>query len=306
MATKTNTSAGKQCLKCQRRKEPTKNFYKSYSHWHTDSLLPLCKDCLKDFIKDREDNASIVQDLMRTLDKPLKLDTWKQAMESKKETLGEYFRILNLNAGEENYDDSDHLSDKKPQTLINKQKQMFEDINVHEEINELNEEDVKFMKSFWGKYDLEELVWLQKEYEDWTNRYECDSKGMETLIQEICKQQLDINTRRANGEKVDQLLKTLQDLLGSSNLKPVQETGANAVEQESFGTLIKKFEREHPIPEPDQIWADVDGIGKYIRTFFFGHMAKAIGIENKFQKEYDDEVSKYTVKQEDLDGEEDE
>lgn len=305
MVVKNSTSKGKQCLNCLKQKEPIKNFYKSYSHWHKDGFLPFCKNCLKEYINNKEDNLKIVQEVMRILDKPLKIVIWKQAMESKKETLGEYFRLLNLNNSTDTYDDSDFDGHKKSTDMPSKIKKIEADLE--DEMNELSEEDLRFMKSFWGKgYELEDLIWLQKEYEDWTNRYECDSKGMETLIQEICKQQLDINIRRSNGEKVDQLLKTLQDLLGSSNLKPVQETGANAVEQESFGTLIKKFERERPIPEPDPEWKDVDGIGRYIRTFFFGHMAKAIGAENKYQQEYDEEVSRYTVKQDELDGDKDE
>ena len=273
----------KKCLKCQLDKEPTKNYYKSFSIWHGDSLLPICKTCLKEHLMNKEDNLHTVKEIMRVLDKPFKSEIWKQAMSSKKDTLGEYFRMINLNGKTDNYDDSD----------IEKNEISITEDETPIEIDSL---ELRELTHFFGRgYQNEDYIWLQNEYSDFLNRYECDSKGMELLIKEICLQQLDIKNRRANGEKVDQQLKTLQDLLGSSNLKPVQETGANAVEQESFGTLIKKFEREKPIPEPDKAWKDVDGIGKYIRTFFFGHMARAIGAENKFQEEYDEEINKHTI-----------
>lgn len=130
------------CLTCLQEKDKSANFYKSYSQWHKDGLLPICKTCLKKFIKDREDNLPVVQELMRTLDKPLKVDTWKQAMESKKETLGEYLRIINLNAGEETYDSSDHLLDKKP---------------VNTELTTINTEEIEN-----GKYVDENKIYSRK------------------------------------------------------------------------------------------------------------------------------------------------
>ena len=74
---------------------------------------------------------------------------------------------------------------------------------------------------------------------------------------------------------------TFQSLLGSANLKPVQNNDNALADSQSFGTLIKKFEEEKPIPEPDPEWKDVDGIVKYITVYFLGHLCKMIGIKNK-------------------------
>ena len=63
----------------------------------------------------------------------------------------------------------------------------------------------------------------------------------------------------------------------------------------TFGTLIKKWEDEHPIPEPAPEWKDVDGIRKYINTWFLGHLCKMFRIENDVTAEYDEELAKYTV-----------
>jgi hypothetical protein len=118
---------------------------------------------------------------------------------------------------------------------------------------------------------------------------------MELLIKQICLTQLEIEKRRANNEKVDPIVKTLQDLLGSSNLKPAQETGANSADQQTFGTWIKKFEHDHPIPEPDEEWKDVDGIKKYMNIWFFGHLARMLDIKNDNEDAYWEEVNKYKV-----------
>jgi hypothetical protein len=118
---------------------------------------------------------------------------------------------------------------------------------------------------------------------------------MELLFQEAAQQRLTIKKRREKGDSVDKELKTLQDLLGSANIKPAQETGANAVEQATFGTLIKKYENEKPIPTPDEQWKDVDGIKKYINVWFLGHLCKMMGINNEQSTAYDKEINKYKV-----------
>lgn len=288
------------CTSCGSEKDINRDYYSSNSPFHKHTgKLHVCKQCFWEFVGD---DVNKLKNALRMIDKPFLAELLKSSQEEAVGTNKNIIKTYMKNVGMPQYktftwEESDYENHKKTKST----RQVIEE-DLDEEIAQLNNDELRYLKTFWGRgYETEDLIWLQTEYEDWTNRYECDSKGMETLIQEICKQQLDINIRRSNGEKVDQQLKTLQDLLGSSNLKPVQETGANAVEQETFGTLIKKFEKEKPIPEPDPLWRDVDGIGKYIRTFFFGHMAKALGVENKFQSEYEEEFAKHTVNQEDID-----
>jgi hypothetical protein len=285
------------CTSCGTDKNPT-DFYVSNSpfHKHTNKLH-VCKDCFWDFVGDDTNKLKLA---LRMIDKPFLINLLNSSIEeaekSDKNTnpIKNYMKNVSMPQYKNlTWDDSDFDGFKSSKSINTKQQ-------INEEIDdsfELTKEEIKYLKTFWGSFDLDDLIWLQNEYEDWTNRYECDSKGMETLIQEICLTKLDVKTRRANGEKVDQQLKTLQDLLGSSNLKPVQETGANAVEQETFGTLIKKFENEKPIPEADEKWQDVDNIGKYIRVFFLGHLTRMLGLKNDYENEYWDEVTKYTVEE---------
>lgn len=290
------------CSSCGKERNPTRDFYKSYSpfHKHTERMH-VCKDCFLEFVND---DLEKLKTGLRMIDKPFIAELLKSSQDEAEKSNKNTIRIYMKNVVMPQYknytwDDSEFGSFKSTNQQDTEAKKNIYEEAKDEMAYEFTKEELKHLMSFWGKgFSIEQYTWLQSEYEDWTNRYECDSKGMETLIQEICLTQLDIQVRRENKEKVDAQLKTLQDLLGSSNLKPVQETGANAVEQESFGTLIKKYENEKPIPEPDDKWKDVDGIGKYIRTFFFGHMAKAVGIENKFQDEYEEELSKYTVEPE--------
>ena len=74
----------------------------------------------------------------------------------------------------------------------------------------------------------------------------------------------------------------------------MQETGANATEQASFGTLLKRYENERPVPQPDPQWEDVDNI-KIYSNLVLGHLCRMLGINNDYSKLYDEEISKYKV-----------
>ncbi|MFS1518511.1 hypothetical protein V1503_18920 [Bacillus sp. SCS-151] len=292
---------GKQTITCSACGIPRNpvQFYSSYSPFHKNTgKLHVCKQCILDYVDGK--NIESLKKMLRMIDKPFLMELYESSIEeaekSNKSIFGLYMKNLGLKHNrEKTWDDSDFDGHNHSKSLPNHQST---DVDVDEEIKQLTPDETKYLKVFWGKgYKIEDLVWLQQEYEDWTNRYECDSKGMETLIQEICMTKLDIMNRRESGEKVDQQLKTLQDLLGSSNLKPVQETGANAAEQESFGTLLKKYENERPVPEPDSKWKDVDKISKYVRVFFLGHLSRMLGLNNKYKDEYWDEINKFTIEE---------
>lgn len=284
------------CSSCGKDKD-SKEYYASNSPFHKHTgKLSICKECFWGFVGEDIQKLKLA---LRMTDKAFLVDLLKSSQDEAERTNKNTIKIYMKNISMPQYkhhtwDDSD-IDNFKSSKSINT-KVSIDDIE--EESVEIDKNELKELANFFGKgFNTEDYIWLQSEYVDFINRYECDSKGMELLIKEICLQQLDIQNRRAIGEKVDQQLKTLQDLLGSSNLKPVQETGANAVDQETFGTLIKKYENDKPVPEPDEKWKDVDGISKYIKVFFLGHLTRMLGLKNDYEDEYWDEISKYTVEE---------
>lgn len=282
------------CTCCKKSKKQTEYYY-SGSHFHKGTgKLHVCKPCIWDQVGENVNDFDLIKSTLRMIDRPFLSELWKASEEEVKKSNNNLFKTYMKNLAmrqykDLNWDDGDKVVEAS---------EVYVALETDEDIENVTEDDFKKLTHFFGKgLSKEDYIWLQAEFQDFVNRYECDSKGMELLIKQICLTQLDIEKRRAANEKVDAQLKTLQDLLGSSNLKPVQETGANAVEQESFGTLIKKFENEKPIPEPDPKWADVDKIGKYIRVFFLGHLTRMLGIKNEYEDEYWDEINQLTVEE---------
>lgn len=264
-------------------------FYISKSPFHkATGRLHVCKQCMFEHVDEKDINT--IKNVLRMVDKPFINELYKRSIEEAERDNKSTFGIYMKNLGMHQYRD-------KTWAHSDSQQSIEDEIGYTLDIDEnLTEEDIQDLIKFWGRgFNIEDYLWLQNEYEDFITRYECDSKSMELLIKQICLTELDIEKRRANGEKVDQQLKTLQELLGSSNLKPVQETGANATENATFGTLIKKFENEKPIPEPAPEWQDVDGIRKYISVWFLGHLCRMLGIKNDYADMYEEEIKKYTV-----------
>lgn len=153
-------------------------------------------------------------------------------------------------------------------------------------------------------YSDEEYQYLENEYKSWTTRHECQTKAQEELFKGLCIAQLMIRRAQQSGtsrEYVD-ATKAFQDLLAAANLKPSQTNDNALVDQNTFGTLIKKIENERPICEPLPEWKDVDGIKRYIDTYFLGHMAKLVHVKNDCADMYEAEMAKYTVTPPQYDG----
>lgn len=151
----------------------------------------------------------------------------------------------------------------------------------------------------WGKgFTPDQYQFLEEEYESWITRNICKTKAQEELFRNIALAQLDVRIARQNGGKVNDAQKALQDLMNSANILPKQTSDNVLADTQTFGTLLKKFEETSPVPEPDERWKDVDGIRRYMNTWFRGGLAKALKIHNENTELYDEaveEMQKYTV-----------
>lgn len=184
----------------------------------------------------------------------------------------------------------------------------FEEGIISEEEEEINENS-RILKSakkrFGNSYNNVELIFLENEYQDWTRRYQCENKAQELLFKRVCFKELDIDRAQKEGKDTKELDKTLQELLGSLNLKPSQNNSNALTESKTFGQLIEKWENEKPIPEPDEDFRDVDRIGLYIDVFFKGHLSKMMGLKNGFSSLYEKFIRKYTVSKPEYEEDED-
>ena len=159
------------------------------------------------------------------------------------------------------------------------------------------------VKVFWGAgFNDAWYAELNSRYGYWTSKFPKDSEldvGTQALLRQICILETQINKDLMAGKQVEKLINSLNTLLGSANLKPDQsrkDDGLDSsIENMPLGVGIKKWEDTEPIPDTAPEFRDVDGIIKYITTWFYGHLGKMIGIKNFRSKLYDDEIAKLRV-----------
>lgn len=179
--------------------------------------------------------------------------------------------------------------------------QKTSNILVKEELNETEDktgedefEVTKAMVRTWGAgFSPSQYQFLEEEYADWISKNVCKTKAQEELFHNIALAQLDVRVARQNGGDVPKAQRALQDLMNSANILPKQNSDNVLADTQTFGTLLKKYEENDPIPEPDDRWRDVDGIRKYMNTWFRGGLAKALKIENENTRLYDEAVEEY-------------
>lgn len=173
-----------------------------------------------------------------------------------------------------------------------------ETIESVEEVRDSKKVTQKTVKFFGLGFTEEEYRFLQDQYDDWTARHECKTKAQEEIFKAICMSQLSIQRANQSGDpkKVELAMKAFQELLGTAAIKPTQTNDNTFADQNTFGTLIQKWENERPIPEPDPEFEDVDGIRRYVSAYFLGHLCKMMGIKNRYSAIYEEEMAKYTVK----------
>lgn len=268
----------KTCSRCEKEQVLSNYYNTADKHIFADGKMPLCKNCCGAVYE--EHGFEGFQDVMRLINKPIFDDLFKG-------DYSDYIRIVNSmpQYRVNNYNDSTMFEESKSLSTFKRAKP-----------TELTEQEMKEAEDLWGAGKEEmHYIWLNNELDGYLNRYTVDSKALEDIIIDICLTRLDIRLRREAGNDVDKQIKTLNDLMTSANIKPSQETGNQSSDQETFATLIKKYENERPIPQPDDAWKDVDNVGKYIRTFFLGHIAKLFGKENPFQDEYEEVIGEHTV-----------
>ena len=163
----------------------------------------------------------------------------------------------------------------------------------------------------WGSgLDPDNYKELEARWNYWSGAFPggFPDRSTEALICQICSLEIDINRARASGKAVDKMIQTLNVLLGSANLKPVQKKQDemdSALSSTPLGVWLYRYENKRPLPEIDDQLKDVNGIRKYVFTWM-GHLCKMLGLKNAYSQLYEAEVNRLRVERPEYDGDDDE
>lgn len=292
------------CEKCGRQLVKTA-FYRD-SRFISGVNTCFCKDCIQKIAEnrktDKEENKETkdsIRAALKILDRPFINSVYNDAIAALQKDTGErskksifsymYPQLVTLPQQiDKKYADSDPDDEDEAITSDN-------EINPNSKI-------IKDAKKRFGQYQIRDLYFLGHEWSDWCARYEIATKAQEVLLQQICLKELELDKLTRNGKDTSKQIKDLQDLMGSLNVKPNQNTGDGVTDAKSFGQLIEEWEEHDPVIEPSGEQKDPQHMVALVDGFMRGHTCKMMGLKNAYSSLYDDLMSKYSV---DKDNEED-
>lgn len=294
------------CPKCNKFKARS-NFYQNKNY--DAGFFPICKECLLQMATDKNkdgtyrDNKEKAKNTLRIMDLPFIESVYDNAINDVTNAVNEKNRGT---AWQQWMVMLSSLPNWKGKTWKDSEFKENSEYDDEYEVKE-NQKTIKKAKKRFGlgAYTNEEYMFLENEYQDWTTRYECNTKAQEEIFERLSQKKLEIRKASMNGQPTKDLDKTYQELLNSGNILPKQVTLDTMADAQTLGTLIQKYEETRPLPEIDPELEDVDKIGIYIDTFFRGHASKMLGLKNRFSNLYEKVMSKYTVKPPEYDDETD-
>ena len=300
------------CFYCGKEYVDT-NYYKSNSVFYSNiGRIPYCKQCIEKFYQQFYEKYTnegcltpekkAVQRVCMIFDIYYKEDIFNSAIDDAKRrkmnisAMGAYMKMIQLqqyNRNKEIYEN----------TITQAVQENFAMASIADISGETTV-DQKTINFFGTGFTDEDYKFLQREYDDWTARHECKTKTQEEIFKDICFNRLQNLKALRRGEDTKDIAASFQKMLDAGKLQPKQNAGDATADNQTFGTLIDRWENERPLPEIDEELRDVDKIGIYIDTFFKGHLAKMMGIKNGFSNSYTKFMKKYTVDKPEYDNDE--
>ena len=248
------------------------DFYKSYSLFNKNGRFHICKECMKEFIYDKNQEIDMknFKIILRICDIPFLKNVYENSINAKGETIGTYFKLIGLNYSNANWDCSDDMDN----AIINPMTDKITDEELYKR---------------WGNFSMDDLIWLESDYSEWITNHDCDKLSVRRLVQRICIKELELRKAQEKGLPTDKLEKAYLDLLNSGNLTPRTMNATNETEStKTFGVWLRDIEKTRPCEyfEDKKLYEDYDRIKEYIDRFLFRPLKNLITGSRDFDKEF--------------------
>lgn len=279
----------KRCTACGEDKRPAIDFYLSRSKLYkfNDGRMPICKECLSSLFKELNakysDEVKALYHLCMLFDIYFDRDLVEKSsannnFSDEDNLLKSYMKNVNsLNQ----YKFKDSMSSDcvvLDDSLLENKKEEVEDI--YEE-REMTPELKKLCLKRWGSgYSDEDYIYLEDNYAEFYEAYAHDTPAERMLLMNITKTLLEGEKSRKSGDKkgYENMLKLVSSMLTDAAIKPSQKKTMGDEVGECFGVFIENLEKNEPVNEAIDDFADVDNIGKLIDRQFVKNFAKVFGL----------------------------
>ena len=280
----------KRCTACGEDKRPAIDFYLSRSKLYkfNDGRMPVCKECLSSLFKELNakysDEVKALYHLCMLFDIYFDRDLVEKSsannnFSDEDNLLKSYMKNVNsLNQ----YKFKDSMSSDcivLDDSLI-KYEEKDKEIDIYEE-REMTPELKRLCLKRWGSgYSDEDYLYLEDNYAEFYEAYAHDTPAERMLLMNITKTLLEGEKSRKSGDKkgYENMLKLVSSMLTDAAIKPSQKKTMGDEVGECFGVFIENLEKNEPVNEAIDDFADVDNIGKLIDRQFVKNFAKVFGL----------------------------
>ena len=289
------------CTVCGKRyTTQQRNFYKSYSPLYkgNNGYISVCKDCTQElynhYLVTLGTEKRAIERICMKFDIYFSESAYKGA--KRKDKYGNRLSNYISNIGLLHYKGLtyDNTIDEREKALDYENEQELREMTSNMSVSENQFVNAEVVDFFGTGFTPDEYRFLNKQYNDWITRHECETKSQEEIFKRLTYNQLETKKALQEGKKTENLDKTFQDLLGSANIKPVQKNSLSDSVQ-PFGVMLAEWEEEEPLPDIDEDLKDVDNIKEYIETWFIGGLKSSIGADDGTNMKYNEILSEYTV-----------
>lgn len=220
------TALFKKCARCGNLGD---NFAKTHSIFYPEGVLPVCNDCICDFLRENSFDWEVIDKVCQWSDIPFIVKEWE--------------RLAELN-GEENtwpiYANVFSSDDYKSigwGDYFKQYKKLREVGMLEDEIPLIHEHELEVLRKTWGEnYSEEELYYLEDLYKGLLVSQSVNGALPIDQARKICKLSLEIDSKiRAGDKDVDKLLSSYDRLVKIAEFTP--KNTKNAVDFDSFAEV---------------------------------------------------------------------
>ena len=230
---KSKSFIAKTCTKCGGTFGP-ESFIKTKSFFYPDGYLPLCVDCIKEYLIYNEFNWSAVDRLCQYTDIPFVPKEFERLREMNGDNVFPIYAELFLSNQYEGLGWDDYFKAFKDLKEIG---------NIEDELPGLREEKFKKLRERWGaNYDEEALVYLESLFKGLLATQNVNGALQIDQALKICKMSFEIDNRIREGSDFDKILGSYDKLVKTAEFTPKNVKNIN--DFDTCGELVKWLEKK--------------------------------------------------------------
>lgn len=296
------------------------NFPVSYgSSYRGAGYIHLCKNCVSDiyegYMKECRNSKSAMRQVCRKLDLYWSESVYESVAKKNSPhdlVFGYITKLNNVSFAGKCYDDT--LAEEG--ALWKTEVTMLTDKDNVNGIDGVRVHVSDDVIEFWGAgYSPEQYAQLEQRRQYYSSNFPDtfdnaggSDIGSDVLMRQLCNLEVSISKDAAAGKSIDKSVNSLNNLIGSLNLKPAQkknEDADSALTNTPMGVWLYRYENKRPLPDVDESLKDVNHIKKYVFTWL-GHLCKMLGVKNGYTKMYEEEIARLRVEKPEYEDDDDE